>query len=89
MKYYDQHVRLPDFTIADLDLLKNRKVPPGLTHKLFDKSDGSYRIVYTGYFRPVLFRLSTLAYSPPPRLELAQKKDKLGHCDSPSLEFAR
>lgn len=46
--YHDQHVRLPGFAKGDLVLLKNHKVPTGLSHKLYDKSNGPYRIVGRG-----------------------------------------
>lgn len=37
--YHDQQVRLPDFAVGNLVLLKNHKVPTGLSHKLYDKSN--------------------------------------------------
>lgn len=46
--YHDQHVRLPDFAVGDLVLLKNHKVSTGLSYTLYDKSNGPYRIVGRG-----------------------------------------
>ena len=47
-EYHDKSARRPDFAIGDLVLMKNHKVPTGLSHKLYDKSDDPYRIVGRG-----------------------------------------
>ena len=45
---HDQTARTPDFKVGDLVLFKVTKVPKGLSSKLYDKSDGPYRIIECG-----------------------------------------
>lgn len=45
---HDLEENVPNFQLNDLVLIKVNKVPKGLSSKLFDKSEGPYRIVEIG-----------------------------------------
>lgn len=45
---HDNHSNIPDFSLGDQVLLKNHKVPKGLSKKLHDKADGPYKIIELG-----------------------------------------
>ena len=45
---HDAKIRLPDLSFGESVFIKVTKVPKGLYSKLYDKSDGPYRIVELG-----------------------------------------